>query len=191
MFIQTEATPNPSTLKFIPGLVVLENGSLDFRSLEESRVSPLAERLFAVEGVTGVFLSQDFIAITKSDDKEWFLLKPALLGVIMEHFTAGRPVLNESDAASQAASGSEDEGEADDEVVAQIKALLDTRVRPAVAMDGGDIVYHSFEEGVVYLSMRGACAGCPSSTATLKMGIENMLRHYIPEVQAVEPVELY
>lgn len=191
MFIQTEATPNPSTLKFIPGLVVLENGSLDFRSLEESRVSPLAERLFAVEGVTGVFLSQDFIAITKSDDKEWFLLKPALLGVIMEHFTAGRPVLNESDAASQAASGSEGEGEADDEVVAQIKALLDTRVRPAVATDGGDIVYHSFEEGVVYLSMRGACAGCPSSTATLKMGIENMLRHYIPEVQAVEPVELY
>jgi Fe-S cluster biogenesis protein NfuA len=191
MFIQTEATPNPSTLKFIPGLVVLENGSLDFRSLEESRVSPLAERLFAVEGVAGVFLSQDFIAITKSDDKEWFLLKPALLGVIMEHFTAGRPVLNESDAASQAASASEGEGEADDEVVAQIKALLDTRVRPAVAMDGGDIVYHSFEEGVVYLSMRGACAGCPSSTATLKMGIENMLRHYIPEVQAVEPVELY
>lgn len=191
MFIQTEATPNPSTLKFIPGLVVLENGSLDFRSPEESRVSPLAERLFAVEGVAGVFLSQDFIAITKSDDKEWFLLKPALLGVIMEHFTAGRPVLNESDAASQAASGSEGEGEADDEVVAQIKALLDTRVRPAVAMDGGDIVYHSFEEGVVYLSMRGACAGCPSSTATLKMGIENMLRHYIPEVQAVEPVELY
>ena len=191
MFIQTEATPNPSTLKFIPGLVVLENGSLDFRSPEESRVSPLAERLFAVEGVAGVFLSQDFIAITKSDGKEWFLLKPALLGVIMEHFTAGRPVLNESDAASQAASGSEGEGEADDEVVAQIKALLDTRVRPAVAMDGGDIVYHSFEEGVVYLSMRGACAGCPSSTATLKMGIENMLRHYIPEVQAVEPVELY
>ena len=191
MFIQTEATPNPSTLKFIPGLVVLENGSLDFRSPEESRVSPLAERLFAVEGVAGVFLSQDFIAITKSDDKEWFLLKPALLGVIMEHFTAGRPVLNESDAASQAASGSEGEGEADDEVVAQIKALLDTRVRPAVAMDGGDIVYHSFEEGVVYLSMRGACAGCPSSTATLKMGIENMLRHYIPEVQAVEPIELY
>ena len=191
MFIQTEATPNPSTLKFIPGLVVLENGSLDFRSPEESRVSPLAERLFAVEGVAGVFLSQDFIAITKSDDKEWFLLKPALLGVIMEHFTAGRPVLNESDAASQEASGSEGEGEADDEVVAQIKALLDTRVRPAVAMDGGDIVYHSFEEGVVYLSMRGACAGCPSSTATLKMGIENMLRHYIPEVQAVEPVELY
>ena len=191
MFIQTEATPNPSTLKFIPGLVVLENGSLDFRSLEESRVSPLAERLFAVEGVAGVFLSQDFIAITKSDDKEWFLLKPALLGVIMEHFTAGRPVIDESDAASQAASGSEGEGEADDEVVAQIKALLDTRVRPAVAMDGGDIVYHSFEEGVVYLSMRGACAGCPSSTATLKMGIENMLRHYIPEVQAVEPVELY
>lgn len=191
MFIQTEATPNPSTLKFIPGLVVLENGSLDFRSPEESRVSPLAERLFAVEGVAGVFLSQDFIAITKSDDKEWFLLKPALLGVIMEHFTAGRPVIDESDAASQAASGSEGEGEADDEVVAQIKALLDTRVRPAVAMDGGDIVYHSFEEGVVYLSMRGACAGCPSSTATLKMGIENMLRHYIPEVQAVEPVELY
>lgn len=191
MFIQTEATPNPSTLKFIPGLVVLENGSLDFRSPEESRVSPLAERLFAVEGVAGVFLSQDFIAITKSDDKEWFLLKPALLGVIMEHFTAGRPVLNESDAASQAAGGSEGEGEADDEIVAQIKALLDTRVRPAVAMDGGDIVYHSFEEGVVYLSMRGACAGCPSSTATLKMGIENMLRHYIPEVQAVEPVELY
>ena len=125
MFIQTEATPNPSTLKFIPGLVVLENGSLDFRSPEESRVSPLAERLFAVEGVAGVFLSQDFIAITKNDDKEWFLLKPALLGGIMEHFTAGRPVIDESDAASQAASGSEGEGEADDEVVAQIKALLD------------------------------------------------------------------
>ena len=187
MFIQTEQTPNPATLKFLPGLVVVNEGSYDFRGSDDHSSSPLAQRLFAIEGIVGVFFGHDFISITKADDKEWFLLKPSILGVIMEHLTAGRPVMAEnetSDSTQEATEPSDD----DDDVVRQIKELLDTRVRPAVAMDGGDIVFHNFEDGIVYLSMRGACAGCPSSTATLKMGIENMLRHYIPEVQAVEPV---
>lgn len=182
MFIQTEATPNPATLKFLPGKSVLENGSADFRSAEAAERSPLAQRLFAVEGVEGVFLGSDFVSITKSDESDWPILKPALLGIIMEHFTAGRPVL---------LSEEKDEGvfhEEDSEIVGQIRELLDTRVRPAVAQDGGDIVLRGFEKGVVYLHMQGACAGCPSSTATLKMGIENMLRHYIPEVVEVRAV---
>ena len=181
MFIQTESTPNPATLKFLPGLTVLSEGSAHFDTREEAAVSPLAERLFEVEGVTGVFLGSDFITIHKSDDREWFLIKPSILGLIMEHFTAGRPVMRED-------SSTEESSEEDSEVVTQIKDLLDTRVRPAVAMDGGDIVFHEFKEGVVYLHMRGACAGCPSSTATLKLGIENMLKHYVPEVREVAPV---
>ncbi|UUX52133.1 NifU family protein [Nisaea acidiphila] len=180
MFIQTEETPNPATLKFLPGRDVMGTGTAEFRSEEEAAgKSPLAERLFDVDGVTGIFFGGDFITVAKRDDKEWYLMKPAVLGVIMEHFTAGRPVVTED-----AEAGHNSDGE-DSEVVSQIKELLDTRVRPAVAMDGGDIVFESFDEGIVTLYMRGACAGCPSSTATLKMGIENMLRHYIPEVREV------
>jgi Fe-S cluster biogenesis protein NfuA len=185
MFIQTEQTPNPATLKFLPGVTVLNEGTADFRSQEDAALSPLAQRIFAVEGVQGVFLTTDFITITKSEEKEWYLLKPSLLGIIMEHFTAGRPVLVGTGSESEVTY--DDEG-ADEEVVSQIRELIDTRVRPAVAMDGGDIVYRGFRDGVVFLHMQGACAGCPSASATLKMGIENMLRHYIPEVQAVEPV---
>lgn len=183
MFIQTESTPNPATLKFLPGRAVLAGGTADFRdAATAAERSPLAERLFQVEGVEGVFLGSDFVSITKSEASDWFQLKPALLGIIMEHFAAGRPVLLQE----QAEAASFDQ--ADSAVVEQIRELLDTRVRPAVAQDGGDIVFRGFERGVVYLHMQGACAGCPSSTATLKMGIENMLRHYIPEVVEVRAV---
>jgi Fe-S cluster biogenesis protein NfuA len=182
MFIQTEQTPNPATLKFLPGRTVLEEGTADFTDAETAKSrSPLAARLFEVDGVGAVFFGREFITITKTDAKEWHVLKPALLGAIMEHFTAGRDVMT---AQTEAAA---DAGE-DDEIVSQIKELLDTRVRPAVAMDGGDIVYHGFEDGIVFLHMQGACAGCPSSTATLKMGVENMLKHYIPEVVEVRAV---
>ena len=181
MFIQTEETPNPATLKFLPGRDVMETGTADFRDVESARRSPLAERLFHIEGVSGVFLGSDFITVTKDEDREWFLLKPAILGVVMEHFTAGRPILLAGDEAQETS------GE-DSEIVMQIKELIDTRVRPAVAQDGGDILFSRFEDGIVYLHMQGACQGCPSSTATLKMGIENMLRHYIPEVVEVRPV---
>ncbi len=180
MFIQTEQTPNPATLKFLPGREVLSRGTADFPNSESAYRSPLAQRLFDVDGVAGVFLGSDFITITKAGDRDWYVLKPSILGVIMEHFTAGRPVLLE-DAGD---AGTEVE---DDEVVAQIKELIETRVRPAVALDGGDITFDSFEDGVVYLHLKGACSGCPSSTATLKAGIENMLRHYVPEVVEVRP----
>jgi len=183
VFIQTEETPNPATLKFLPGSEVAGSTTADFPEPESAGRSPLAERLFAIDGITGVFLGADFVTVTKAEDKEWYLLKPAVLGVIMEHFTAGRPVL-----LSDVAEPAENVSEEDSEVVAQIKELLDTRVRPAVAQDGGDIVFQGFEGGVVFLHMQGACAGCPSSTATLKMGIENMLRHYIPEVLEVRAV---
>ena len=183
MFIQTEETPNPATLKFLPGCEVAGATTADFPDPATAGRSPLAERLFAIDGLTGVFLGADFVTVTKAEDKEWYLLKPAVLGIIMEHFTAGRPVL-----LADVSEGEEKVSEEDSEVVAQIKELLDTRVRPAVAQDGGDIIFHAFEEGVVFLTMQGACAGCPSSTATLKMGIENMLRHYIPEVQEVRAV---
>lgn len=185
MFIQTEATPNPATLKFLPGKDVLPEGAMDFPTPESAAMSPLAAALFAVEGVEGVFLGADFITVTKADG-EWQHIKPMLLGAIMEHFTSGQPVLVEKGAKAQ---GHADYEGADGEVVAQIKELLDTRVRPAVAQDGGDIVFHGFKDGVVYLHMRGACAGCPSSTMTLKNGIENMLRHYVPEVELVEAVQ--
>lgn len=186
MFIQTEQTPNPATLKFIPGRTVLAEGTADFRSGEEAGgKSPLAERLFRIDDVTGVFLGSDFIAVTKADAADWPLLKPAILGVIMEHFTAGHAVMNEGETGA----GEEQYSEADAEVVSQIKELLETRVRPVVAQDGGDIVFHGFEQGVVLLQMRGACGGCPSATMTLKSGIENMLRHYIPEVTEVRAVQ--
>lgn len=186
MFIQTEQTPNPATLKFIPGKPVLEKGTADFRSIDEAAgVSPLAERLFGIDNVTGVFLGPDFVSVSKSDKAEWYLLKPAILGVIMEHFAAGHAVINDGAAGDDGAQAVREE---DQEIVSQIRELLDTRVRPAVAQDGGDIVFQGFQGGVVYLHMRGACAGCPSSTATLKMGIENMLRHYIPEVTEVRAV---
>ncbi|MGE0722994.1 MAG: NifU family protein [Alphaproteobacteria bacterium] len=181
MFIQTETTPNPATLKFLPGRDVMPSGTADFASPEAAKRSPLAERLFAVEGVTGVFLGSDFVTVTKAADQEWYALKPSILGVIMEHFTAGRPAVLDD-------AGAADAGTDDDEIVVQIKELLETRVRPAVAQDGGDIVFQAFEDGVVYLHMQGSCAGCPSSTATLKSGIENMLRHYIPEVVEVRSV---
>ena len=179
MFIQTEDTPNPATLKFIPGVAVMAEGTKHFSAIGEASTSPLARRLFAVDGVSGVFLGSDFISITKDDSREWFTIKPGVLAAIMEHFASGMPVIEDN------ASSDQETPEDEDETVQQIKHLLDTRVRPAVAMDGGDIVFHSFEDGVVTLFMQGACAGCPSSTATLKMGIENMLRHYIPEVQEV------
>ena len=181
MFIQTEETPNPLTLKFLPGREVLKNGSVDYRSEEEALNSHLASALFNVEGVVGVFFSDDFITISKRDDKDWQLMKPGILGVIMEHFTANKPIINSDEHDNLDAAPQEE----DDEVVSQIKELLYTRVRPAVAQDGGDIVFEGFNDGVVTVQMRGACAGCPSSTATLKMGIENMLRHYIPEVKEV------
>lgn len=184
MFIQTEETPNPVTLKFLPGRTVLESGTADFPSPDTAARSPLAQTLFGIDGVAGVFLGQDFITVTKAGDVEWAVLKPAILGAIMEHFTAGKPVMLEGEEADPEHGGNED----DDPVVQQIKELLDTRVRPAVAMDGGDIQFHGFQRGTVYLTMRGACSGCPSSTATLKAGIENLLRHYIPEVTAVEAV---
>jgi Fe-S cluster biogenesis protein NfuA len=184
MFIQTETTPNPATLKFLPGRIVLGSETAEFRSVDEAHSSPLAERLFAVPGVSGVFLGSDFVAVTKSDG-EWPHIKPAILGAIMEHFMAGVPVLLEEPDA-----GADDEffDEEHAETVETIKELLETRVRPAVAQDGGDITFRGFRDGVVFLNMRGACAGCPSSTATLKHGIENLLRHFVPEVSEVRPI---
>ena len=184
MFIQTESTPNPATLKFLPGQNVLEVGTADFASIEAAGKSPLAGRIFAVEGVSGVFFGIDFITVTKTETVEWDHIKPAILGAIMEHYQSGAPVIE----GEQAVSGHAEHTGEDGEIVNQIKELLDTRVRPAVAQDGGDITFHGFDRGVVYLHMQGACAGCPSSTLTLKMGIENLLRHYIPEVVEVRPV---
>lgn len=183
MFIQTEETPNPATLKFLPGLDVIAAGTADFPNREAATRSPLAARLFDVADVTAVFLGADFVTVTKAPEVDWQVLKPAVLGAIMEHFTSGDPVIREASGPTHA-SGDGD----NDEIVSQIVELLDTRVRPAVAMDGGDIVFHGFKEGIVYLHMQGACAGCPSSTVTLKMGIENLLRHYVPEVQEVQAV---
>lgn len=185
MFIQTETTPNPATLKFIPGVKVTGTGTIDFPTRDASDQSPLAHRIFAVEGVEAVFLGQDFITVTKIADLDWAHLKPGVLSAIMDHFNSGAPVLNTPNQTD----GHAKHNDEDDEVVTQIKELLDTRVRPAVAQDGGDITFHGYESGIVYLAMRGACAGCPSSTMTLKMGIENLLRHYIPEVTEVRPVE--
>ena len=179
MFIQTEDTPNPMTIKFLPGKEVMKTGTADFKNNELAVNSPLASRLFEVEGVDGVFLGSDFISVTKKKEEEWFSLKPSILGKIMEHYASGDDVIK-LDKNEKSVPDIEDS-----DTVQQIKKLLETRVRPAVAMDGGDIQFESFEDGIVTLLMKGACSGCPSSTATLKMGIENMLRHYIPEVQEV------
>ena len=183
MFIETESTPNPATLKFLPGVPVMGADTADFASPDVAGPSPLATALFALPGVARVFLGGDFITVTKRD-ADWQALRPQVLGAIMEHFVAGRPVMDgAADAAQEDAVAPEDQ-----EVVDQIKELLDTRVRPAVASDGGDIVFRGYKDGIVRLHMQGACSGCPSSAATLKHGIENMLRHYVPEVLSVEQV---
>ncbi len=184
MFIQTESTPNPATLKFLPGQSVVQVGTADFPNAESAGSSPLAKRLFGVEGVSGVFFGPDFITVTKIDTIDWAHIKPAILGAIMEHYQSGEPVMDDE---SGTVGHAEHDGP-DSELVKQIKELLDTRVRPAVAQDGGDITFHGFDRGVVYLHMQGACAGCPSSTMTLKSGIENLLRHFIPEVTEVRAV---
>lgn len=188
MFIQTEATPNPATLKFLPGRVVLDNGTADFRDAETATdASPLAGKLFAIPGVTGVFYGYDFITVTK-DDGDWQHLKPAILGTIMEHFMSDTPIMASGSGVDEDIGDGEFFDEDDESIVATIKELLETRVRPAVAQDGGDITFKGYRDGRVYLNMKGACAGCPSSTATLKHGIQNLLRHFIPEVQEVEAV---
>ena len=184
MFIQTEATPNPATLKFLPGRDVLVGEPRDFRSADAAAVSQLASGLFSVPGVTGVFLGSDFVSVSK-DSTDWNHIKPAILGVIMEHFLSGKPVIDEGNTAT---AGEEFYEAADSETVEVIKELISTRVRPAVAMDGGDITFKGFRDGTVYLHMQGACSGCPSSTATLKSGIENLLRHFVPGVEAVAQV---
>jgi Fe-S cluster biogenesis protein NfuA len=181
MFIQTEQTPNPATLKFLPGQEVMTSGTAEFRDAEAAKTSPLASKLFGIDGVKGVFFGADFITVSKAGDAEWHHLKSPVLGAIMEHYLSGAPIVTDLDDAVIA-------DEADGELVAQIRELLDTRVRPAVAQDGGDITFHGFQNGVVFLKMKGSCSGCPSSTATLKHGIENMLRHYIPEVVEVRAV---
>ncbi|MFO1072992.1 MAG: NifU family protein [Geminicoccaceae bacterium] len=183
MFIQTEQTPNPATLKFLPGQVVMAEGVAEFTDAEQARAhSPLAARLFEVPAVTGVYLGHDFISVTKAAEEDWQLLKPSVLGAIMDHFVAGEPTVLPGFSADPA------EAAEDDPTVRQIKELIETRVRPAVAQDGGDIVYHGFERGVVYLQLRGACSGCPSSIMTLKSGIENLLRYYVPEVTEVRAI---
>ena len=186
MFIQTEHTPNPQTLKFLPGKVVMEDGTAFFQNLDEASNSPFAKRIFQIEGVQGVFFGSDFITITKASSINWEIMKPLILGAIMEHYNSGDDTVTKE---SKTENESFERNESDSDIVKQIKELLETRVRPAVAMDGGDIIYDSFKDGIVYLQMQGACSGCPSSTATLKMGIENMLKHYVPEVQEVRPVD--
>ena len=186
MFIQTEATPNPATLKFLPGRTVLPHGTLDIRDAAAAAQSPLAERLFGIDGISGVFLGSDFIAVTKSQG-EWQQMKPAILGAVMEHFMSGAQIVR-GDAITATADDEFFESK-DSDTVATIKELIETRVRPAVANDGGDITFRGFKDGVVYLDMKGACSGCPSSTATLRHGIQNLLRHYIPDVVEVRPYQ--
>lgn len=188
MFIQTESTPNPATLKFLPGKIVLETGTAEFRSVEEADFSPLAARLFEIPGVTGVYFGFDFITVSK-EAQEWHHLKPAILGAIMEHFMSGQPIMGEASRHSEEMDqGEEFFDDGDESIVLTIKELLETRVRPAVAQDGGDITFRGFRDGTVFLNMKGSCAGCPSSTATLKHGVQNLLRHFVPEVREVEAV---
>jgi len=189
MFIQTEATPNPATLKFIPGRTVLDTGTMEFANREAATRSPLAERLFGVSGVSGVFYGYDFVTVTKADG-DWQHLKPAILGAIMEHYMSGAPLLADGSAGNDEASDEEEEffNESDADTVATIKDLIETRVRPAVANDGGDITFRGFKDGIVYLNMKGSCAGCPSSTATLQHGIQNLLKHFVPDVVEVRPM---
>lgn len=186
MFIQTEVTPNPATLKFIPGQVILASGTMDFKTVQDAVHAPLAKRLFGLQGVNGVFYGHDFISVTKSDDTDWSMLKSMVLAALMEHLSTGQVIVTE-DAFRHKDQAQANIGE-DSAIVSQIKELLETRVRPAVARDGGDIVFEDFADGIVFLRMQGACAGCPSSTATLKVGIENMLKHFIPEVMEVRQV---
>jgi Fe-S cluster biogenesis protein NfuA len=187
MFIQTEATPNPAVLKFLPGRELLSEGTREFRDAAEAKASPLAQALFALNGVTRAFFADEFLTVTKSDDADWAHLKAPILAAIMDHFTSGEALLHDSHGETEAHDAYE--GESAD-IVAEIKDLLDSRIRPAVAQDGGDILFSKFEPdtGVLWLHMRGACSGCPSSSATLKAGVENMLRHYVPEVTRVEQV---
>jgi Fe-S cluster biogenesis protein NfuA len=191
MFIQTEATPNPATLKFLPGRTVLGSGTMEFTDRETAARSPLAERLFNVPGVTGVFYGTDFVTVTK-DDSDWQHLKPAILGVIMEHYMSGAPLLTDGETAGNDEADKDEAveffDEADAETVTLIKDLIETRVRPGVADDGGDITFRGFKDGVVYVNMKGSCSGCPSSTVTLRNGIQNLLKHFIPEVVEVRPV---
>ncbi len=184
MFIQTEETPNPNTLKFIPGVEVLRNGTVEFKDKQSSKISNLAHLIFLINGIERVFLAKEFLSVTKNADINWEILKPLILSAIMDHYASGKEVIKKDQ------NEKNDTNVEDSDVVKQIKELIDQRVRPAVAMDGGDISFCSFEDGIVTLQMKGACAGCPSSTATLKMGIENMLRHYIPEVVEVKAAEL-
>jgi Fe-S cluster biogenesis protein NfuA len=187
MFIQTEATPNPQSLKFLPGKVVLETGTAEFRNADDAQDSPLAARLFDIRGVTGVYFGYDFVTVSK-DDADWAHLKPAILGAVMEHYMSGAPIMGSDGTAEEIDSGEEFFDEGDINIVNTIKELLESRVRPAVAQDGGDITFRGFKDGKVFLNMKGSCAGCPSSTATLKHGVQNLLRHFIPEVQEVEAV---
>jgi len=185
MFIQTEATPNPLTLKFIPGVPVMASGTAFLTSAEDAKISPLAKELFTIDSITAIFLGSDFITVTKAESGSWETLKPAILTTIMDHFVAGKPVML---SAEQSTGAKESANESDSEIVKQIRELIETRVRPAVAQDGGDIIFRGFEDGIVQLELHGSCSGCPSSTITLKNGIENMLKHYIPEIIAVEAV---
>ncbi len=187
MFIETQATPNPATLKFLPGRPVMTLGTLDIRSTEGAAQSPLAQALFSIDGVSGVFFGSDFISVTKSAG-EWQELKPVVLGAIMEHFVSGEPLLNEQAETSAEGDGEEFFQASDAETVASIKKLIETHVRPAVANDGGDIKFRGFRDGTVYLAMKGSCSGCPSSTATLRHGIQNLLKHYVPDVRSVEQI---
>ena len=188
MFIQTEQTPNPQTLKFLPGKVVMDKGTAFFKNIAEADNSPFAKRLFNVDGVAGVFFGKDFITVTKNNSLEWQVMKPEILGAIMSHYNSDdQTILNEEKTTKDNVSNDDSQ---DSDIVKQIKELLETRVRPAVAMDGGDIIYDKYENGIVYLQMQGSCSGCPSSSATLKMGIENMLKHYIPEIKEVRPVNV-
>ena len=186
MFIQTEQTPNPQTLKFLPGKVVMDKGTAFYESIDQTNDSPFAKRLFDIDGVEGVFFGSDFITITKIDSRDWLVIKPEILGSITDHFNSGKLTINNK--LNNEEKESILENSTDTDVVKQIKELLDTRVRPAVAMDGGDIIYDSYKDGIVYLHMQGSCAGCPSSMATFKNGIENMLKHYVPEVTEVRPI---
>ncbi len=181
MFIEFEETPNPDTLKFLPGRAVLKRGTREFKGKSEAGSSPLAQRLFDVDGVGAVFFATDFVSVSRTEETNWDDLKPVILTALMEHFTSGTPVVDEEEVAAVIEGASE--------IELQIRELLDTRVKPAVAQDGGNIEFVEFSDGVVYLRMEGACAGCPSSSMTLKQGIENMLKHFIPEVESVEPVE--
>lgn len=186
MFIQTENTPNPNTVKFLPGQTVMHKGVAEFKTLEEAAPSMLAQKIIGLDGVGGVFFGADFISVTKGNEADWEMLQTRIMAAIMDHYMTGFPLFREG---MDPQEKNDPTGEDDDELTAQIKELLETRVRPMVAMDGGDIVFDRFEEGIVYLEMRGACSGCPSSTMTLKSGIENMLRHYVPEVLEVRPTE--